>query len=228
MSDSTVVLRWWRRSLIAISGTSAAVASFIFLRELALHAGWPQHLAILVPLAIDALAAAALTEYTVRHSRWAGFVAILVVAGSATGNAFSHLYSTGIQTPGWVAVTLVGSVPAITAGFVIHLFAPREKTAWNRDTSSTNGTSGTSSSAPSANTGTATGTAPAATAAVPKSNGTKPSSTRRTDTELVSMLRSNSWQNETADFLTSHLSVSKSRALRVREQARSNGNGTHP
>ena len=225
MSDISAALIWWRRFLIAITALSAAAASFAFLRDLALHVGWPVWASLLLPLSLDALAAASLTEYKLYRSRTGAVVSVFAVVASAAGNAMSHVYSTGMAEPATVPVIAVGAVPAITVWLVIHTFSPKEKTVWNRDTSGTNGTFGTSSSAPGTGTGTKTGTAPGATAPVPKSNGTKPNSKRRTDTELVSMLRSNSWQNETADFLTSRLNVSKTRALKVRELARSNGHG---
>lgn len=244
--ESGTVLKWWRRALVTIAAGSAAVASFIFLRDLAIHAGWPEPIAILLPLSLDVLAAAALTEYHMSGSKTAGRIAVGVISSSAVGNAFSHLYTTGanqpgdLVTPGWVAIMLVGSVPAITVGIVIHIFAPRGST-WHSETvtGSAHGRSGGTAS--SSDTGKKTETlvplsAPAAehrangserpslkpselNGSGPRGNGTARSK-RRSDIELIRLVSENSWQNETLNSLTSKLSVSKVRATRIRQAAR--------
>lgn len=127
--STSPVLKWWRRVLIAGTAVSAAAASFVFLRELALHVGWPVWIAPLLPLSIDLLAAAALTEYRLTRSRTPLVVAVLAIVGSAAGNAYSHLYSTGLAEPGLLAVAGVGTVPAVAVGLTVHLFTAR-RSAW--------------------------------------------------------------------------------------------------
>lgn len=226
------VLKWWRRTLITITALGAALASFVFLRDLALHVGWPEWAAVLLPLSIDALAAAALTEYRLTGSRTAIAVAVLAIVGSAAGNAYSHLYTVGLMEPGWVAVTAVGAVPAVTVGLTVHLFTARGA-AWNRNTrpdTAEDAESGSSRSASSSATrrGTAPPVSSAATAATRPTSSTAPpspkpstssSSGRRTDTELVSRILNDGLDTASLDRLASSLSVSKSRATRLRRLA---------
>ena len=119
----------WRRALITITAAGALVASFIFLTDLALQTGWPAPAAPLLPLCIDALAAMALTQYRAGGNRTAAAVAVGAIAVSALGNAASHWFASGLLEPGWLAVTLVGVVPAVSLGLCVHLTVPRKGAA---------------------------------------------------------------------------------------------------
>jgi len=129
---------WWVAAGIAVTGTAAAVASFVFLTGLARATGWPPWSAWLLPLTVDALAATALRLYLTCRDRFAGHTAVAAIAASMLGNAASHWFSSGLLTPGWLAVTVVGAVPAISLGLVVHLAATtRPATATYNETAQT-------------------------------------------------------------------------------------------
>lgn len=239
---------WWRRTLIAVSATAAVLASFVFLRDLAIHAGWPDWTAPLLPLSLDALAAAALTEYRRSRSRTAAAVSAGAIAASVAGNAASHLISTGMLNPGWAVVTAVGSVPAITVGLTVHIFTSRGETSWNQQAPAA-GTETPTSTSPDAGAVSVSASSSDTTDAIPANapvavsvppppqpptpvpSGTKnprPRSTsstakkRRTDAELLQQIRSRGLADASLSTLTSELSVSKTRAQRLREQLTEN------
>jgi hypothetical protein len=247
--STSPVLKWWRRVLIAGTAVSAAAASFVFLRELALHVGWPVWIAPLLPLSIDLLAAAALTEYRLTRARTPLIVAVGAIAGSAAGNAYSHLYSTGLAEPGLAAVAGVGTVPAVAVGLTVHLFTAR-RSVWNptpatgSDTGA--GSSGSASGSPTGttsvtrtpvtaaasaarrSTGTngTTGTRPRTGSTTGTGNGSTPTgSATRSITELASQIYENGWTEKSGNQLVSLLrdstgrSVNKGRALEAKREA---------
>jgi hypothetical protein len=120
---------WWLIGGITLTAIGAAVASFVFLTDLAHQTGWPGRTALLLPLSIDALAATSLRVYLTEPSgpvrSFARRCAVGTIIASAIGNAASHLFSTGVLSPGWLAITLVGTVPAVSLGLVVHMASAR-------------------------------------------------------------------------------------------------------
>lgn len=113
------------------AAVSAAVASFAGLRGLAEVAGWPERLAWLLPITIDAYAMTSARVWlagTLGSSRTRAFAranAIGAIATSIIGNAGYHLVATGIISISWPIVVLVGAVPAAVLGLTAHLHALR-------------------------------------------------------------------------------------------------------
>lgn len=114
-----------------IAAASAAVASFAGLRGLALITGWPQRLAWLLPLTLDAYAMTsarvwlASTTRARRARRFARANAIGAIAASIAGNATYHAVTVGLLTLSPPIVVLVGAVPAAVLGLTAHLHALR-------------------------------------------------------------------------------------------------------
>lgn len=215
----------WRRTIIAITAIGAVVASFIFLTDLAVHAGWPEQAAWLLPLCIDALAAMALTQYRFTGRKGPGIVAVGAILLSALGNAASHWFTSGLLEPGWLAITTVGIIPAIALGLCIHLSIPKEeeKSSTLKDTQESAGALaiGTGSLPAASGKDTTTqnrrktsrhsGTAHTASA-------TGIGITKKTDADYLKLIRENHWTGESATKLTKLLPIGKSRALRLRKQ----------
>jgi hypothetical protein len=116
---------------MAVAAASAAVASFTGLRGLALVAGWPDRLAWLLPVTIDAYAMTSArvwltgTSHTHRARRFAQANAIGAIATSIVGNAAYHAVSVRLLTVSWPIVVVVGAVPAAVLGLTAHLHALR-------------------------------------------------------------------------------------------------------
>jgi hypothetical protein len=72
MSTPTTERDLWAICGMTIAATSAAVASFAGLRGLASAAGWPEHLAWLLPVTVDAYASPTQTSAPVRHRERVG------------------------------------------------------------------------------------------------------------------------------------------------------------
>ncbi|PRY30889.1 uncharacterized protein DUF2637 [Pseudosporangium ferrugineum] len=114
---------------MSVAAISAAVASFAGLRGLALVAGWPDRLAWLLPVTIDAYAmtsarvwlAGTLGDGGARNFARAN--AIGAIATSIVGNAGFHLIVAGLLTISWPIIVLVGAVPAAVLGLTAHLHA---------------------------------------------------------------------------------------------------------
>jgi hypothetical protein len=121
----------WVMTGMAVAATSAAVASFTGLRGLALVAGWPDRLAWLLPVTIDAYAMTSArvwlagTSHTRRARRFAQANAIGAIATSIVGNAAYHAVSVRLLTVSWPIVVIVGAVPAAVLGLTAHLHALR-------------------------------------------------------------------------------------------------------
>ena len=121
----------WVMVGMAIAAASAAVASFTGLRGLALVAGWPDRLAWLLPVTIDAYAMTSArvwlsgTTHTRRGRRFAQANAIGAILASIVGNAAYHAISVHLLTVSWPIVVLVGAVPAAVLGLTAHLHALR-------------------------------------------------------------------------------------------------------
>ena len=91
---------WWVITGMAVAATSAAVASFSGLQDLASLAGWPPDLGWLLPITVDAYAA------------------------SITSNAIYHPVHAGLLSVTWPIIVVVGAVPAAVLGLTAHLPAP--------------------------------------------------------------------------------------------------------
>lgn len=118
---------WWVTGGMTITAMSAAVSSFSGLRSLAMAAGWPDLLAPLLPLTVDAYAITA-TRVWLAHStrsararRFACWNALLAVGLSLVGNGIWHLAEAGLLTVGWPVVVTAGSVPPVVLGLLSHL-----------------------------------------------------------------------------------------------------------
>ena len=120
---------WWVIVGMSVAAISAAVASFAGLRGLAQLAGWPDRLAWLLPVTIDAYAMTSARVWlagTLGRSRARNFAranAIGAIATSIVGNAGYHLIATGLVAVSWPIVVLVGAVPAAVLGLTAHLHA---------------------------------------------------------------------------------------------------------
>jgi hypothetical protein len=121
----------WVMTGMAVAAASAAVASFTGLRGLALVAGWPDRLAWLLPVTIDAYAMTSArvwlagTSHTRRARRFAQANAIGAIATSIVGNAAYHAVSVRLLAVSWPIVVVVGAVPAAVLGLTAHLHALR-------------------------------------------------------------------------------------------------------
>jgi hypothetical protein len=121
----------WVMTGMAVAAASAAVASFTGLRGLALVAGWPDRLAWLLPVTIDAYAMTSARvwlagmSHTRRARRFAQANAIGAIATSIVGNAAYHAVSVRLLTVSWPIVVVVGAVPAAVLGLTAHLHALR-------------------------------------------------------------------------------------------------------
>jgi hypothetical protein len=120
----------WVMTGMLIAATSAAVASFTGLRGLALLSGWPERLAILLPVTIDAYAMTSARVWLAglsprRAIRFARANAIGAITASIAGNAIYHAAAAGLLTVTWPIVVIVGAVPATVLGLTAHLHAVR-------------------------------------------------------------------------------------------------------
>ncbi|BCJ50420.1 hypothetical protein Asp14428_18950 [Actinoplanes sp. NBRC 14428] len=114
---------------MTVAAISAAVASFAGLRGLAQAAGWPDRLAWLLPVTIDAYAMTSARVWLAgtlgdgRARRFSRANAIGAIATSVIGNAGFHLIAAGLLTVSWPIIVLVGAVPAAVLGLTAHLHA---------------------------------------------------------------------------------------------------------
>ena len=129
MSTSTSERDLWAVCGMSIAATSAAVASFSGLRGLASAAGWPEHLAWLLPVTVDVYAMTSTRLWLAgrarhrRARRFAAANALGAIAGSVAGNAVYHAVSAGLLSVSWPIVVSVGAVPAAVLGLIAHLHA---------------------------------------------------------------------------------------------------------
>jgi hypothetical protein len=105
---------------------AAAVLSFAALRDLAIAVRVHEHLAFLLPIAVDAGAAVSCTVWlspAVQRDarRFACWLTWLLLGATVIGNAAQQgMHAHGVTPPWWVAV-LVGAVPPAVVGGVVHL-----------------------------------------------------------------------------------------------------------
>ncbi|MFB8777149.1 DUF2637 domain-containing protein [Streptomyces broussonetiae] len=118
---------WWVVAGMTVTALSAAVSSFSGLRALASATGWPDALAWLLPLTVDAYAMTAtrvwLSDWTGsdRARRFARWNAVMAIALSLVGNGIWHLVASAVLTVTWPIVILVGAVPPAILGLLSHL-----------------------------------------------------------------------------------------------------------
>lgn len=124
---------WWVMTGMLIAAASAAVASFSGLRGLAQLAGWPEALAWLLPLTVDAYAMTAARVWLAESTRspaarrFARANALGAIAASIAGNAAYHAVGADLLTVSWPIVVAVGAVPAAVLGLTAHLHALRSR-----------------------------------------------------------------------------------------------------
>lgn len=111
---------------LALVGAAAAVLSFAALRDLAVRCGIPDHLAWLLPITVDLLAAITTRVWLRRRAhpdaqRYARGLAVAAIAATVTGNAAHGYLVHAAVVPPWWAVVIVSAVPAAALGFLVHL-----------------------------------------------------------------------------------------------------------
>jgi len=113
-------------ALLAVVAAAAAVLSFAALRDLALLCGFSRGLAWLLPVVVDAGAAAGSLVWLggrapSRARRFARALALVLLGSSVAANALSHgLAAYGMRPAWWVVVLVSGVAPAVL-GAVVHL-----------------------------------------------------------------------------------------------------------
>ena len=112
--------------LLAVVAGAAAVLSFAALRDLALLCGFSARLSPLLPVVVDAGAAAGSLVWLggrapARARRFARALALVLLGSSVAANALSHgLAAYGMRPAWWVVVLVSGVAPAVL-GAVVHL-----------------------------------------------------------------------------------------------------------
>jgi hypothetical protein len=113
-------------ALLGIVATAAAVLSFSALRDLALVCGFAPQLAWLLPVVVDAGAAAGslvwLGGQVARAARtFARALALTLLALSVAANALGHGLAAFGLAPAWWVVVIVSAVAPAVLGAVVHL-----------------------------------------------------------------------------------------------------------
>lgn len=111
--------------LLAVVALAAAVLSFDALHGLAVLCGFTPGLAPLLPVTVDAGAAAGSVVWLTRPPgsarRFGRALALVLLAGSVAGNALGHGLAAYSARPSWWVVVLVSAVPPAVLGAVVHL-----------------------------------------------------------------------------------------------------------
>jgi hypothetical protein len=112
--------------LLAVVSSAAAVLSFAALRDLALLCGFSTRLAWLLPVVVDAGAAAGSLVWLggwgdIRARRFARALALVLLGSSVAANALSHGLAAYNAQPAWWVVVLVSGVAPAVLGAVVHL-----------------------------------------------------------------------------------------------------------
>lgn len=113
-------------ALLAVVAAAAAVLSFAALRDLALLCGFTPHLAWLLPVTVDAGAAAGSIAWLARWTNTAatayGRTLALVLLGlSVGGNALGHGLEAYRSNPHWLVVVGVSAIAPAVLGALVHL-----------------------------------------------------------------------------------------------------------
>ncbi|WP_337826254.1 DUF2637 domain-containing protein [Pseudonocardia sp. UM4_GMWB1] len=112
--------------LLGLVAVAAAVLSFAALRDLAEACGFAPELAWLLPVVIDAGAAAGSVVWLGARvpdgaRRFARALALLLLAASVAANALGHGLAAYRLQPAWWVVVLVSAVAPAVLGAVVHL-----------------------------------------------------------------------------------------------------------
>lgn len=112
--------------LLLVVATAAAVLSFAALRDLALLCGFAPSLAWLLPVVVDAGAAAGSLVWlggavTAGARRFARSLALTLLGLSVAANALGHGLAAYRQEPAWWVVVVVSAVAPAVLGAVVHL-----------------------------------------------------------------------------------------------------------
>lgn len=112
--------------LLAAVGAAAAVLSFSALRDLASMCGFSDRLAWLLPVTIDAGAAASslvwLGPWASSQARGYGrALAVMLLVGSVGGNALGHGLEAYGARPHWLVVVAVSAIAPAVLGALVHL-----------------------------------------------------------------------------------------------------------
>jgi hypothetical protein len=129
MTPPTVPSRRTQRLLallLAVVAAAAAVLSFAALRDLALACGFSPRLAWLLPVVVDAGAAAGslvwLGGRTAPSARtFARALALALLGLSVVANALGHALAAFGLAPAWWVVVLVSAIAPAVLGAVVHL-----------------------------------------------------------------------------------------------------------
>lgn len=113
-------------ALLCTVAAAAAVLSFAGLRDLATACGFDEWLSPLLPVTVDAGAAAAAIVWLGRWTppgarRYARVLALVLLAVSVTGNAVSHALAAYQIRPHWLLVVAVSAVAPAVLGALVHL-----------------------------------------------------------------------------------------------------------
>ncbi len=113
-------------ALLSVVAGAAAVLSFAALRDLALMCGFAPQLAWLLPVVVDAGAAAGSLVWlggAVPESarRFARALALALLGLSVAANALGHGLAAFRQEPAWWVVVIVSAVAPAVLGAVVHL-----------------------------------------------------------------------------------------------------------
>lgn len=119
--------------LLAVVAAAAAVLSFAALRDLAIVCGFDRGLAWLLPVVIDAGAAAGslawLGSGAPNARRTGRAMALVLLASSIGGNALGHALTSGLlPRDGWIVVGVSAVAPAVL-GALVHLVVLAVRTA---------------------------------------------------------------------------------------------------
>ncbi|MBN9101787.1 MAG: DUF2637 domain-containing protein [Pseudonocardia sp.] len=112
-------------TLLAVVAMAAAVLSFSALRDLGLACGFDPRLAWLVPIVVDAGAAAGSVSWLSQPSPVARVfgrrLAVVLLAASVIGNGIAHLLEAyRLEAPWWLVVAVSALAPCVL-GAVVHL-----------------------------------------------------------------------------------------------------------
>lgn len=118
--------RTWLLAMLAVVAAAAAVLSFAALQDLARQCGFDPRLAWLLPVVVDAGAAAGSmvwlgAEASARARRFARALALGLLALSVAANALGHVLEAYRLEPAWWVVVGVSGIAPAVLGAVVHL-----------------------------------------------------------------------------------------------------------
>jgi hypothetical protein len=113
-------------ALLLVVAGAAAVLSFAALRDLALRCGFSERLAWLLPVVVDAGAAAGSLVWlggraALAAQRFARSLAVGLLGLSVAANALDHWLAAYVRAPDWRVVVVVSAIAPAVLGAVVHL-----------------------------------------------------------------------------------------------------------